>query len=428
MTVDLADRIHDPAEEQIAATVLGRGGHDAVASMVTDPVSHGVAGLLAAALPDRPLWTVELVRSKYKPPRKLTGYYVATGPDGRGRRHLAVSWRADGRIDLLTAPDDPNMPHLAALTDPKRLGTLVTGLSVRTPPPPVPVVETVRYRPGQRHVLLARYIDAPSVHVKTDREGSGARAVPVARLLDEVVGRATASVAVANPIGYLPAIRTALWWHAAGRPVAPLLGAGAAAAPVVEEVGRAARAVHEVSAAIGSNPALDHLPRRDVRSEALATLRAGEHITALLPDVGSVYMAMVAAVVDGLDQLPAEAPSLVHGDLKADNLLLDEDRLRVLDLDRTCWAEPAVDLGKFLADLRWWSPSGLASASLEVAFHAGYGPCDPLRWARAELLATMLELKLAARRCPVHDARWPTLVEDRIMRAASRSAVVVGGR
>jgi hypothetical protein len=426
MTMDVAERNERPAEEQIATTVVGRGGHAAVAATVTDPLPH-IAELLAATFPDRPLWTLELLRSKYKPPRKLTGYYVATGPHGQARRHLAVSWLGDGRVAVLAAPDDPVMPHLDALSDPGRLGALIAGLTGRTPRPADPDVETVRYRPGQRHVLVARYVDAPTVHVKTDRDGSGAWAVPVARLLDEVLARSSVGAAPGSPVGYLPAVRTALWWHVAGRPVGPLLEAGASAAPVAERVGRAARAIHDVAAVTGPDPATDGLPRRDVRSEASAALRAGEHIIVLLPDVGSAYTAMVAAVADGLDRLPAEAPSLVHGDLKADNLLLEGDRLRLLDLDRACWAEPALDLGKFLADLRWWSSSGAAAAALEVAFRAGYGACDPLRWARAELLAILMELKLAARRCPVHHARWPVMVEDRIMRAARRSAVLAGG-
>jgi hypothetical protein len=416
----------EPARHQQAAAVVGgHGGHAAVAAAVSEPLSHGVAELVAGRFPGNDLGPLRLVRSKYKPRHKLTGYYVAESRRA-GRQHLAVTWHADGNVELMAAPDDPAMPQLSGLVDAGRLGALVAECSGR-PFAKDPVVVIFRYRPGQRHVLLARYADA-AVHVKTDRDGSGARAVPTAQLLGTALARSAGDTAVAEPIGYLPTIRTSLWWHAAGRPVAPMLVAGNSATPVAEHVGRLARQVHEVAGRTGRHPALRSLPRRDLRAEATATLRAGEHIAELLPDVWSVYTATLAAVVESLDRLPAEAPSLVHGDLKADNLLLDEDRLRVLDLDRASWAEPALDLGKFLADLRWWSPTVESAAALAAAFRTGYGACDPVRWTRAELLASMLELKLAARRYPVHDARWPALVASRVTRTARRPVELAGSR
>ena len=55
---------------------------------------------------------------------------------------------------------------------------------------------------------------------------------------------------------------------------------------------------------------------------------------------------------------------------------------------------------------------------LEVAFREGYGPCDPLRWARAELWAVLFMLKNAARRAAVHAPDWESLVT---LRAAAAS-------
>jgi hypothetical protein len=79
-----------------------------------------------------------------------------------------------------------------------------------------------------------------------------------------------------------------------------------------------------------------------------------------------------------------------------------------------CLAEPALDLGKFLADLAWWVPDDAQRGRLEEAFRAGYGPCDLVRWRRAALWAVLFRLKNAARRCPVHGVDWESHVARRI--------------
>ncbi|MGH8965550.1 MAG: hypothetical protein ACRDXB_09525, partial [Actinomycetes bacterium] len=56
---------------------------------------------------------------------------------------------------------------------------------------------------------------------------------------------------------------------------------------------------------------------------------------------------------------------------------------------------------------------------LTRAFRAGYGDCDPVRWARAEVLAALFRLKLAARRCCVHDVDWEAQVRVRVTEAGA---------
>jgi len=198
----------------------------------------------------------------------------------------------------------------------------------------------------------------------------------------------------------------------------------AAALRTVAQTGRALRVLHDSP----SGPA--SLPRRggpeDVHTEARETLRAGEHLAALLPDLGRTHEQVAAQVVDELDGLPGEAPVLCHGDFKSDNLVVDDGRLTILDLDRTGWADPAKDLGKFLVDLRWWCRDPGRAAALTVAFQAGYGSCDQARWARARLFAALFQLKLTARRCPVHDARWGTQVRTRTLEAVETLRVARG--
>lgn len=400
----------------LAQALQGCAGHSAVRAIVANPLAHGVARPLGRSLPTAQPASLRLLRSKFKPGRKLTGYYTVVDGAGPRRRHLAVSWSADGDVRLLLSPEDPAMPQLDALSRPSQLGRLVEELSGRARPAGDLRVATLRYRPGQRHVLEARGAAGRAVYVKIDRDDSGARAVPIARFLREVFARDSLAASVAEPVGYSPAERATLWWEAPGGGLACLVRGGPGAASAVARVGRTVRAIHESATAPGSSPAA--LGSRAVETEVSATLRAGEHIAVLLPTIGRTYSNLVADVVAGLDGMPVEEPVLTHGDLKSDNLLVESDRLHVLDLDRACWAEPAMDLGKFLADLRWWCPSPRAVALLEDALRAGYGECDPVRWRRAALLATLFEVKFAARRCAVHQPQWAHQVRGQVVRAA----------
>ena len=116
---------------------------------------------------------------------------------------------------------------------------------------------------------------------------------------------------------------------------------------------------------------------------------------------------------------------MIHIDTKCDNVVTDGRTICLLDLDRMGWGDPALDLGKLLADLRWWSAqAGRDATPLVAALVAGYGPCDATRWSRARLLAVLFRLKLTARRTPLHKADWTARVRREIGAAARESAEV----
>ena len=407
--------------ELLQMAVDGRAGWQAVRSVVIDPEGHGATEVRTAGGSPR----LELVRSKYKPGRKLSAYYRLPACQASGTAHLAVTWSGDGRVTVLRFPADPAMPQLHRLSDAGALAALLESFHGRPRTGPAPDVRVVRYQPGQRHILLARSARWRPVYAKTDRDDRGAGAVIAAGLIGGTLARRCPEARVVEPLGHSSQERTSLWWQARGQPAAVLIAHGGSAARIAWLTGCAARAIHEDCPPGAAFPFRADAVE-DVRAEAAATLRAGEHIRALFPAVGRTYCRLVAAVTDELERLPAERPTVVHGDLKADNLLFDGQRLRLLDFDRARLAEPAHDLGKFLADLRWWCPAADV-AGLEAAFRAGYGRCDPARWRRAELLACMWELKLAARRSDLHDSRWPELVRRRTDRAV-RSFARARGR
>jgi aminoglycoside phosphotransferase (APT) family kinase protein len=438
--VVLVARPRTPSPATLAPTLSGQLGHGPVRRICADPLGHGVAEVLEACLPDASTWTFELLRSKLKPARKLTAYYrITPGPvSGEeapalrdGGRYVAVTWFAerqpgssvppaagpgappvtqlasaseDGRIVVRVCPDDPAMPQLARLNDTAHLAALLGDLSGRRVAARQLTVDTIRYRPGQRHVQRVRLAGNAWVYVKTDRDDSGARAVATAAFLRDRVAGEVPDATVARPLGYVAEDATAVWWNIPGTPLSRQLSSDPdAALRTVGHTGRLLRVLHDSA----SGPAsLLGRGGADVPVEVEETLRAGEHVAALLPGVGRTFEHAASDVAEGLHRVPGEATALSHGDFKSDNLVVHGSRLTVLDLDRAAWADPAKDLGKFLVDLRWWCPGAAPAAALAVAFRAGYGPCDEARWARARLFAALFQLKLTARRRAVHDARW----------------------
>jgi aminoglycoside phosphotransferase len=441
-----------PTVFDVADVLTGHLGADGVREVAQNPFRYGFRELLDSCLPGRRETTCALLRTKFKPQRKLTAYYELT-VDGAESRHACVTWSQerpaslpgpasgipeessaspferltassdDGLVSLLVSPADPAMPQLRRLNDPAYLGGVLERLTGRPVPPPRPYdVRTLRYRPGQRHVLMVRSGPGrPGVFIKSDRDDSGNIAVPVAWALAPHVAARCPGAHLAEPLGYVEADRAALWSHAPGTPMSHQLTQSAAhAIHLVRLLGQTVRAWHESGGHLSPVLRQQVLERasRDVTTELETTRRAGELIAVLKPDAWVKYDAVLTEVAKSLDRLPPHNATLIHGDLKSDNVLVSGGQLHVLDLDRASWADPALDLGKFLADLYWWCRDEARASALGAAFRSGYGASDPTLWGRADLLAELYRLLFAARRCVVHDPRWDVAVSEQVDLAA----------
>jgi thiamine kinase-like enzyme len=388
-----------------------------------------------------------LRRAKFKPGRKLTAYYEANlrDPRGRplGRRPIAATWTAEGgdrrwppvpegaeleadaagrglatpfraleavvpdwSMHVLVSPLDVRFPHLVRLSDPSFLPGVVHGPGCR--------VTSIRYRPGQRHVLRYdlehRDCSPETVFAKLYEDERGKRTFEVATRVGGWFASTGSGNVPARPLAYLADSRTVLYSALAGRPLSQRLGRrDGNDTKRLRQTGGLLRAFHRAPPAL----AQQRKPT-DLVAEVNAVARATEHIKVLLPGAALRIANILERARELYDLLPLESPVLAHGDFKLDHVWPAPEGLTLIDLDRCCVADPALDIGKLLADLHWWhltaDRAGLRLAQRD--FLDGYGAlASSGRVSRARVYEAILLVKIAARRVALFDRRWQRLTE-----------------
>ena len=455
--------------QNIAEILNGQQGLAGVQQVLSGgPMLECLCTLMQANLTDATkLVACRLQRAKFKPGRKLTAYYDLhlQGPgDAIAIRPIAVTWSlpavahtgerpalavqerdiayqaaqteaaqrglvapfrqltlavAELGMTVQISPVDPHYPQLVRLSDPhyvrEQLSTVSNSAGSAGPATGRDyTVTTIRYRPGQRHVL--RYDPVASNgeagpatrFAKVYADNRGQRLLTTIHQIADWVATQARDVAVLRPQAYLPDALTILYPWASGVPLAHLQhSTDRTVAAVLRQAGAALRLLHNAPASITPG-----LPTLNLVTEARGLVRTCEHIQLFLPTVGQTVQRLCAEIPEAYAALPQEAPTFVHGDWKADHLLVAPDRtapLTLIDFDTCALADPALDIGKFLADLTWWEITGQRSGVTQAqdAFLAGYNltPDHP-RLRRARLWAALIGIKMTAHRVPVFDPAW----------------------
>src|SRR6266571_1100957 len=124
-------------------------------------------------------------------------------------------------------------------------------------------------------------------------------------------------------------------------------------------------------------------PSRDFEvADQLASLRrAVSKIVPEAPDLAGLFEESLAQILSLAPHLPPHELSLVHRDFQYNQLLLGKDRATLVDFDTMSNADPALDVGDFLAHLKWkglqlqWSEA--EARSFTEAFLNAYRPDRP---------------------------------------------------
>ena len=398
-------------------------------------------------------------RAKFKPGRKLTVQYdawvrsggtdlersvVAVWDRGEGGIHLDPQARAleaeavaEGlgapfrglcarlhgwNVSVMVSPLDPRLPQLIRLSNPRHVAAMLAGPLSQASAAGYRI-RTIRYRPGERHVLRYEPSPAPGAPTRavfaklSRREADVARAFRVATGVADRLDACGGGTRALRPLAAVAEDGVILFPEVAGRPLSELLCRHDGVTWHLQMAGRALRALHSAPASLAG--ALDGI---DFATEVEAVRRASEHICALLPQTGAVITGTLERARSVYERLPPEAPTFTHGDFKGDHLWVSGGGLTVLDFGSCAIGDPALDVGKFLADLRWWSSlSGRGSASVRGAFLESYR-AEEARLLRARVYEVLFLVVLAAHRVPLYHPGWA----ERTVRLVQQAAALLG--
>jgi len=411
-----------------------------------------------------------LTRAKFKPEQKLLAYFTFPVLDAAGRLshsvQLAASWQKnlDGTnhtddwvqlqeeanqaglmpvqselwrnilnqgIQLQVWPFDPEFPQLVRLSDPSYVAGMFASLGIAREFKQLPTITPIRYRPGERHVL--RYeISSPEtvsgrgqrLYAKLYSNGQdAARAFGIANRVVDWLDANNQGLQGNRPEAMSQEDGVIFYPHAPGIPLSHQLNRSHRwLAAQLQIIGRGLAILHT-----GPETLQSELKENTFTNEVKVVKRASEHIQVLLPETYDKILEILDKVQGHYSNLPQEKPTFTHSDFKADHLLSTPQGLTLIDFDTCKLADPALDIGKFLADLEWWFTlkgiSGVEEAQAELL--GGYlsGERDHMiheRLARARLFHVLILVKIVVRRVPLFRNEWAAMTTRMIERAAQK--------
>jgi hypothetical protein len=292
---------------------------------------------------------------KYQPSRRCVTTYALTveRPGATPQPTIGVlEITPEGAAHRLY-DDDAKLPWLALATDREAMrahfATLVPEASVEAC-----TVTPVRYRPGVRCVFrydLQTSAGPQTFFAKLLGEGAEESLATIVALHDAratfpdmprvlpplvhwpdvhmLVQAAVEGGAELNNLAFEPAEDAATrerWLRDAGARLAGLHGSSGVAGP--------------------PRTMADDL---DELREYIAPMRA------VNPSLADRYAATIERIASVASQQDEPAPVASHGAFRTDQYMIEHGELVMIDLDGFCWANPARDLGNFMAYLRWKS-------------------------------------------------------------------------
>jgi aminoglycoside phosphotransferase (APT) family kinase protein len=329
---------------------------------------------------------------------------------------------ADHHVVLSAFPHDRAIPGLARLHDPALRARLYERLQLPTAAGSHAPRRLV-YKPGRRYVAAVDVSGAPVAALKCSTMRDAERLGPIPSWLDGSAGVIAAPLLAEHP---RRAIRAMAWLP--GTLLADRLTSVDDCRADVRRVGSALAALHAGPADGASASAINGWSRRPDPTDAQSLRAVVRDVAWLLPSEARRLTMLADALVSASPPVPAGVAP-IHGDFYAKQVLVEHDRIGLIDFDEATLGDPHLDLALFLAHLERdvcrgrLSESGAAQA--RTAFLEGYadagGVCAPilLEGRLAEAL-----LRLAPHPFRHREPAWPARIRaliDRAERAYERA-------
>lgn len=326
------------------------------------------------AVPDATVEAVHIGSVLYRPDGSCTlRYSVRLAPSGREQLLLVEMPRSATDVLVRPFPADPDLPTLSRALDPvlmrEVLGRVVPGTGGDRGVGRC-TVDVIHYPRRGRCVLRYRLslgaggegeLRHPVVFGKVYGDDTAPAAASGLRLLRNGLRRLPKPlrIDVPRPLAVVPSLRLLLVEPIAGRPSLPGLlkdscdpagqPPGSALPDAVRSAARTASAVHLCAAPPTG------LPVRDLDGERTVTEQELSLLEPVWPDTAARLRRGLSRALEALPEHRRPTgwpvtPVLAHGDFTPSQVLLDDSgRAGLVDVDTLCLAEPAVDLGRFLA-------------------------------------------------------------------------------
>lgn len=292
----------------------------------------------------------------------------------RGRAEFAPLTTPVAMIEPLNMviyafPLDGELPTLIGATDRRRVIELLSEtlpevlagkLSIQDVHM-VPVNYARRYRCVLRYEIecLApgNKLQRREVYGKIATDSQGALIAPViAALRERVLGRGGAfQFNIPRSLGFRPDLQLSLLEAIPGTPrINQLLKARLNGADnengqltlehALDSCAQIANLLHGSNIGLGRRRTLDNdltILRRDIRE-----------VQRVSPEIGAQFQSWLDRIESYAEESDALLPRFCHGDYTYAQVIFDETSCGLVDFDTVCQAEPALDLGQFLAYLR----------------------------------------------------------------------------
>jgi hypothetical protein len=249
-------------------------------------------------------------------------------------------------VDPDNAAADPQLPLLAMALDPVRARqALAYDCKALAHGPAIGSIRVIRHRPGRRCLVRYAFTDGtPAVLGKATAKGVHKRSLAVQTRLHAAGFTADAGdrIAVPEPLGPVPSLGLWLQREVAGRPLQAMLDEPAAIA-ACERTAVALAKLHRVPAETA--PRWTTADELGVLDDRLGRLASERH------DLAGRGLQLLERCRTALNRLTVSPSAGVHRDFYPEQVLVDGDRLHLVDLDLYSRGDPALDAGNFLAHL-----------------------------------------------------------------------------